>query len=311
VWAKCRNAAVNNVLYDAVRGTGRLESNNTAAEGTRDGFVGFASDGFDVDDDGGGGNINYPAGRIYVAWNWLGDGVDGGTLNEVGSLDSQVNVNTTSGFSICTYDGNETGGATFGHGLSEAPTLVIAKKTGDTGGWLVGFNAGTAHTGFKRPIRLDTTAVQAGYDDAGYFNSTNPSSTVVTLGNYGDTNKGTGMVAYCFHSVEGYSKIGSYDGNSNADGTFVYIGFRPAWVLIKSYDTAGNSWHLLDDQRSPYNDADLFLFPNGSTEETQSSPGIDFLSNGFKCRENAGGFNQSNYLYIAFAEFPFKYANAR
>ena len=184
---------------------------------------------------------------------------------------------------------------------------------------MTGFSAGTTglplltNTGFKRPLELDDTDIQIGYDDAGYFNSVNPSATVVTLGNYGDTNKGTGMVAYCFHSVVDYSKISFYIGNGNVDGAFVYTGFRPAWAMIKCYNTAGNSWHILDDKRSPDNDADLFLFANLTNADTASSPGVDFVSNGLKMRANAGGWNSSSsqYICVAFAASPFKYSNAR
>jgi hypothetical protein len=300
-------------LTDAVRGvTKALSSDNTNAESTDStGLTAFGADGFTV-----GADTNYSdtTGSGMVAWSWLGDGVDGGTLNEVGSLDSQVNANTTSGFSICTYDGNETSGATFGHGLSEAPTLVIVKKVVDSGShWLTGFNSGTAYEGFKRPLTLNRNNAQVGYDDAGYFYSTSPSATVVYLGNYGDTNKGTGMVAYCFHSVEGFSKIGSYYGNGNVNGSFAYTGFRPAWILLKPA-TATGGWGMMDNKRAPHNVVNAAVEANVTTAEFDSANYyLDFLSNGFKIRTSDGQQNTSgnSYLYMAFAEFPFKYSNAR
>ena len=336
VWAKCRNTAVNNVLYDSVRGTGRLESNTTSAEGTRDGFAGFDSNGFDVDDDGGGGGINYPSGRTYVAWNWKAGGapttdnlvaaggtptagsvkIDGANLGSAlaGTIAAtRLSANTTSGASIVEFTGTATISATFAHGLSVAPELVILKAPNQIDAWTVGFDAGTSNSGFNAPMRLQTTGAQ-GSTDNGFFDATNPSSTVVTLGQYTDVNSTSGMIAYCFHSVEGYSKIGSYKGNGLTDGTFVYTGFRPMWVMAKCSDGSG-SWLMTDSVRFPYNVTDDPLFANESSAETNSSTyAIDILSNGFKCRGVNNDTNNSSanvYIYLAFAESPFKTSNAR
>ena len=312
VWIKNRDTARNHANWDAVRGVEKqLQVSTTGSETTEaNGLKSYDSDGFTL---GLNTDINENTDGM-VAWSWLGDGVDGGTLNEVGSLDSQVNANTAAGFSICTYDGNETGGATFGHGLSEAPTLVIVKKVVDSGShWVTGFNAGTTHNGFKRKLDLDRNIAQVGYDDAGYFNSTNPSATVVTLGNYGDTNKGTGMLAWCFHSVEGYSKIGSWSGNGQADGPFQYCGFRPVWILSKDAQST-EQWQIRDAVRSPYNAVDRSLAANLDSIEAQSGNyDIDFLSNGFKIKTSDPSNNTdgNDYLYIAVAEFPFKYSLGR
>ena len=315
-WIKSRTMSQSSALVDVLRGSVSvrydLESNATVAQDavSTDKVGVLNSDGFTLI--GGSGQVNN-ATATYVAWNWLGGGA--AVTNTAGTLDSEVSANTTAGFSVCTYDGNETSGATFGHGLAEAPTLVIVKKVADTGGWITGFNAGSTHTGFKRPLRLDTDADQAGYDDGGYFDQTNPSATVVTLGNYGDTNKGTGMIAYCFHSVEGYSRVGSYQGNGNADGAFVYTGFTPEYFMIKSVDANG-SWAIHDSARTPYNgDSATLLADAVDVEATGSGSAylVDIVSNGFKLRATGSSQNTSaiTYLYLAFAKSPLKYANAR
>jgi len=155
---------------------------------------------------------------------------------------------------------------------------------------------------------------QIGYDDGGFFNSTSPSATVVTLGNYGDTNGSGTMIAYCLHSVTGFSKIGSYTGNGNSDGTFVYTGFRPAWLMTRQI-AGTNGWFMVDDKRDPMNPAGTdYLFASETDASTTTNDKlIDLVSNGFKARESTGYFNDDGvqYLYIAFASAPLKYTLAR
>ena len=311
VWAKSRNTAVNNVLYDSVRGTGRLESNTTNAEGSRDGFAGFDSNGFDVDDDGGGGSINYPSGRTYVAWNWKGGGT--AVTNDDGSIDSEVSANTTAGFSIVSYTG--TGSTTtIGHGLSQAPEFLVVKNrtTGSTA-WQCGSDFIVHATPWSRYITLSSVAAET--NSTQMWNDTAPTSSVFTVEDAGDVNTNTDeYIAYCFHSVEGYSKVGSYTGNGDNDGTFVYTGFRPMWVMAKVADQSG-SWLMTDSVRFPYIVTEDPLFANESSAETNSSTyAIDIVSNGFKCRgvnNNTNNSSNDTYIYLAFAESPFKTANAR
>jgi hypothetical protein len=309
VWAKSRNTAVNHVLYDSVRGTGRLESNNANAEGTRDGFAGYSSNGFDVDSDGGGGGINYPSGRTYVAWNWKAGGT--ASSNTDGSITSSVSATTTAGFSIVSYTGNGTSPSTIGHGLSVAPEMVMVKnRTTAAENWVVSVGNVTGTNGDFLILNL-TSAVIAGTSQF----SSQPGSSVFTVTDAANVNTNTSnYIAYCFHSVEGYSKVGSYTGNGVNDGTFVYTGFRPMWVMAKCSDGSA-SWLMTDSVRFPYNVTDDPLFANETSAETNSSTyAIDILSNGFKCRGVNNDTNNSSgnvYIYLAFAESPFKTSNAR
>ena len=306
VWAKSRNTAVNNVLYDSVRGTGRLESNNTNAEGTRDGFAGFDSNGFDVDSDGGGGGINYPSGRTYVGWAWKAGGT--AVSNSDGTITSSVSANTTAGFSIVGYTGQSAAG-TIGHGLSQAPEMIILKNRDGTYFW-AGYHKDIGNT---KSISINDAG--ASYTEK-TWNDTTPSASVFSVGAQSETSShrfnytGEDFIAYCFHSVNGYSKVGKYEGNANASGQFVYTGFRPAWLLIKKYD-GSEDWIILDNKRDSYNVVRNGLYADLNNAEGASDK-MDFTSNGFKIRSTTGVINSSaNFLYIAFAESPFKTANAR
>ena len=303
-WIKNRTTSGNeHDLYDAVRGATKvIFSSTTGAEATvTEGLVSFDSDGFTV---GNRGEVN-TSGNSMVAWQWKANGA--GSSNTDGSITSTVSVNTTSGFSICTYTGNETSGATFGHGLGVAPKMVIVKERSPGGNnWMVGHDS----VGWTKYLALD--AAQAAITSSARWNNTAPSSTVVTLGNDTGINaSGATYVAYCFAEVEGFSKISSFEGNSNADGTFVYTGFKPAFILTKNINTA-DQWGIRDAVRNPYNVTDKLLNPNASTAETTSSTGyIDILSNGFKPRSSDSNINTQTIIYMAFAESPFKTANAR
>ncbi len=223
--------------------------------------------------------------------------------NFAGSIQSNISPNTTSGFSVCTYTGNGTSGATFGHGLNSAPEMVIIKQRNSTGNWRVG--ATPIDSTFDEVMNLNLTNAKA--SASSIFNSTAPSSTVVTLGNEGDANGNNNtFVAYNFHSVKGYSKFGSYTGNGNADGTFVYTGFKPAFVLLKNANGTYN-WNMQDNKRDTFNPVNKHIAPNGSSAEaTSSSYNVDFLSNGFKLRNSLAVWNGSGntMIYMAFAENP-------
>jgi hypothetical protein len=245
-----------------------------------------------------------------VAWNWKAGGT--AVSNTNGSITSSVSANADAGFSIVSYVGNQTSGATVGHGLSSAPEMVIIKNQLRTSPWAV-YHHSLANDQY---LRLNETS--SAITSSTRFNSTDPSSTVFTLGNDSSVNGDTAsddLIAYCFHSVDGYSKVGSYTGNGSTDGTFVYTGFRPAYFLIKDTTSgSGNNWTTMDSTRNSTNVANFILYPNDPGAETSSSTNyVDMLSNGFKIRSTHARFNQNGhtYIFLAFAEMPFKHSNAR
>ena len=308
VWTKIRSPnAYSHQLFDAVRGAGKnLQSNNTNAEGDiSNEFKSFDSDGFTIDDVNQNVNEN---GSSYVAWNWKANG--SGSSNEDGSINTTAtSANTTSGFSISTFTGNGTSGATFGHGLGVAPKMVIVKERSPAGNnWMVGHDA----MGWGKYIALDTNAAQV--TSSARWNDTAPSSTVVTLGDDTGINQNTATyVAYCFAEIEGYSAIGGYEGNGSTDGPFIYTGFKPAWIMLKRYDSSAE-WEVSDRVRDPDNPVRLILQTNSNAVEWNATTrDIDWLSNGFKHRSAHADFNASSgsYLFAAFAETAFKHATAR
>jgi hypothetical protein len=309
VWVKVRNTADDHFWYDSVRGaTKYLSSNNTAAEGTiANGLTAFNSNGFALGDSGSTNNSS----NNFVAWQLNAGGST--VTNTTGSISAQVRANPTSGFSIATFTGNGTGGATVGHGLGVAPAMIMFK----------GRNTGTSglvwHTGYgtnQGQMLIDSTAAIYNPGNGLYFNNTYPSSTVVTLGTSGATNgSGQTYVLYSWAPVAGYSAFGSYTGNGSTNGPFIYTGFRPRFILFKcsSNQTSSTVWSIFDTARSPSNAALKELYPNASTAEGTDSDGIDILSNGFKPKRNSEYLNFSGwtYIYAAFAEFPFKNSLAR
>ena len=228
-WTKNRSTAggYSHNLCDVIRGTTKyIKSNGNGAEQTgSDRITSFNSDGYTLGTDAN-QEHNY-SGHTYVSWNWLAGG--SASSNSNGSITSSVSANTTAGFSIVKWTGNVTAGATVGHGLGSAPKVVITKRyDGGTNNWVVGHGA----IGFTKVIYLNTTAGSA--SDSGSWNNTAPSSTVFTVGSNNESNgNGYEFISYCFAEKKGYSKFGSYTGNGNADGTFVYTGFKPAWLLVK------------------------------------------------------------------------------
>ena len=300
VWLKARTQSYYHNWYDIIRGgTKAIFSNATVPEATDTGNLQtFDSDGFTADGFAGtnGSGVN------YVAWNWLASNTT--ASNTDGTITSTVSVNQTSGFSVVTYTGNRTAGATVGHGLGVAPSMVIAKCRTADAGWPV-FHTSLGGSNF---VRLNQTSASA--SNSVMWNNTTPSSTVVTLGGGDETNNNTGgSVMYCFAEIEGYSKFGSYTGNASTDGPFIYTGFKPSWVMIKRIDGA-NGWTIYDSVRNPSNVVEKQLMANSSgAEEADAAHNAarDYLSNGFKIREtgNDVNVNGSSYLYMAFAENPF------
>jgi len=304
LWGKNRTGtADNHYLIDSTRGTNKyVFSNSNSAEITNAAISSFNSDGFTLTSDVG---LNR-SGSTYVGWQWK---ANGGTTasNTDGSITSTVQANTTAGFSIVTYTGNNTGGATIGHGLGVAPKVVFTKTRAIADNWLV-YHEGIGATKY---LTLNTTSASA--TSTGAWNDTAPSSTVVTLGSFDNSNDNDNMVAYCFAEIQGYSEFSSYTGNGNADGPFVYTGFKPTWVMIRN-TIAGEDWLIWDVKRdtanAPGNPMTGRLKANDTIAEVNGND-IDFLSNGFKIRTDSGYGNGSGntIIYMAFAENPFVATN--
>ena len=289
LWIKDRSSANRHSLHDIIRGAGqRLISDGTDAESSTGSHPSFITDGFTIPSS----TAYNSSGNSYVAWNWRGSD-SSAVSNTDGTITSTVSANTTSGFSVVTYTATGNGNDTVGHGLGIAPKVVLLKSRSTTGDWIY---YTTQIDGSLDYLYLNQTASKA---DSGW---TAPSSTVFPPSN---TTNGTTMVAYCFAEVEGFSQFGSYTGNGSADGPFVYTGFRPAFVMIKAYDTT-SSWTMVDSQRNTYNVCDKYLVAQASDAEATTTI-MDFTSNGFKIRYS----NTKAWIYMAFAENPFKHSLAR
>jgi hypothetical protein len=303
VWAKTRSAVSSNLLYDSIRGVNNyLSSNQTAAEATlANSLTAFNSNGFTVGSDS---NIN-GSGVTNVAWQWNAGGST--VTNTSGSISSQVRANTSAGFSVVTYTGTGAN-ATVGHGLGVAPRMIITKCRGAATNWTV-YHASIGNTA---AIYLNATNAQD--TNVLFWNNTTPTSTVFTIGNQAGNTSGQPCVAYCFSAIAGYSAFTSYTGNGSSDGTFVHLGFRPRFVMIKNSSATG-AWIMYDTARDTSNVVDLILEAQSSSAEGSGSPfaDIDFLSNGFKIRGTSSAINTNGNTYVvaAFAENPFKYSLGR
>ena len=297
-WLKCRSTAYHHRLFDVVRGAGKnLRSDTTDAEQTVDeGITAFNSNGFSVKQ---GSTLEYNAsGQTYVSWNWKAGG--SASSNSNGSITSSVSANTDAGFSIVSFTGNATAGATIGHGLGSVPSLILTKNRDSAYNWHLWTHA---FSSYNDTIQLNTTAAK---DTGTLLNNTAPTSSLITLGNSAVLNaSGEKIIAYVFAEKQGYSKFGSYTGNGNADGTFVYTGFKPAMVIYKKSSGAEN-WFIHDNKRQGFNPDNELLFPDLNNAEGTVNR-IDLLSNGFKATTSDGGINGSGatYIYMAFAENPF------
>ena len=301
VWTKCRSNTSNHFLFDSTRGvTKQIHSDTTDPEGTNaTSLTSFNSDGWTMGNTGG---MNYNS-QTYVGWGWK---ANGGTTasNASGSITSTTQANTTAGYSIVTYTGNGVNGATVGHSLGVVPQMIIIKRLDSAANWMVYHEA----MGPTKAMFLDLNA--AADTDAGYWSNTAPTTGIFNLGTNtkGNANGGT-YVAYCFAEKQGFSKFGSYTGNGNADGPFIYTGFKPAFLMYKR--TAGSGdWVIIDNKTDPINVCDEEIYPN-----LDASAGtvdlLDFTSNGFKCRRSHASQNASGetYIYMAFAGNPFVATN--
>ena len=309
LWGKSRTNTLNHYLTDSVRGVNsQLYSDGTGSQGTETViYTAFNSDGFSL----GTGDMN-TSGQNYVHWAWKGGGT--ASTNDDGSIDSSVSANTTAGFSIVKWTGSEAS-ATIGHGLSQAPELIIVKDYDTTGRvWPVNVTniTGTANQ------YLILNATDAVADSAAYWGAA-PGASTFTVGDSGTTNGSGSVLAYCFHSVEGYSKVGSYTGNGASSGPFIYTGFRPAFIMVKLVSATDGYWVMFDNKRDPDNPTGRVFYANLnaiSTDVSSYAP-YDLLSNGFKSRIPGGNGNEASYnssgqtyIYLAFAESPFKTSNA-
>jgi hypothetical protein len=305
VWIKSRTTTARHALQDVIRGTGdhKLSTNETQYEGFDEndwagGYISsFDNDGFTANGGTSNASIVNNSGVNYASWNWKANGA--GSANTDGSITSTVSANTTSGFSIVKFTGTGAN-ATVGHGLGSAPKFIFGKNASvGTSAWAVYSSV----LGGTKYLNINTNSGEGTF--SGYWNNTNPTSSLISIGSHGDVNGvGDNMIYYCFSDVKGFSKMGSYTGNGNADGSFIYTGFKPAFVMIKRTDSA-NDWFLQDNKRLGYNAVNYYLEANTNLAE-QSNSDIDILSNGFKCRSNGGGHNNSGgtYIYMAIAEEP-------
>jgi len=298
VWTKNRSSAQNHLLYDAVRGIGYyLYPNLTNAQGGSGGsgtFNSFDSDGFTL----GSGDDSNVNGENGVAWSWKAAN-SAGSANTDGTINSTVSVNTTAGFSIVKYTGTGSN-ATVGHGLGAVPKWIIVKNLSASGNsWCV-YHSGIGNTA---AAFLEGTVVPHAHVD--YWNNTSPTSSVFYIGAGTGTNgNGNNLIAYCFAEKTGYSKFGTYVGNQNDDGTFVYTGFKPALIIVKN-TVDSQDWFMYDNRRPGYN-YNYYLTANTAGAEVTSDNWVDFTSNGFKLRKGQTGTNRSDdtYIYMAFAEAP-------
>ena len=312
VWIKTRNAAISHMLFDSNRGATKfIQADATGAEGTgSDSLTDFdvSGGGFSLGADSSTTAVNNN-GKTYVSFNWKANGstttTNDASSTGVGDIDSVYQANTTAGFSIVTYTSNNSNSTTVAHGLGIKPDIVIQKNRSATSNWLVLHQLVDGSVDYH--LLDSTSAGGAGSQPA------STTSTIATWKSSGSDTTGNLMVAYCFASIEGYSKMGIYTGNGNANGAFVYTEFRPAWLMVKFASNASESWHIFDSTRATSNVVKARLIADGSSAENSNDSILDFTSNGFKFRENNAGWNGSGniYIYMAFAEAPFKYANAR
>jgi hypothetical protein len=302
-WIKDRQAAIDHFLHDVNRGYGTyLVSNSTAAEGSGGGVTARTSTGF-----------NYTIGNAnnWISWNWKAGGT--GVTNTVGSITSTVSANTTSGFSVVTWTGNGGSSGQVGTGLSTTSPIAMAivKRRSGTSDWWVG-HRGILGANFAYRVLLNSSAANSGSGPYVLGSQSNTNGDRLYLATEGLANTVT-YVAYCFQQIAGYSAFGSYTGNGSTDGPFVYLGFRPRYLLIKISSGGTGVWYIWDSSRDPYNFVCHELYANTSAAEYVNTPECDFVSNGFKMRSTFTDQNGSGntYIYAAFAESPFQFSNAR
>ena len=305
LWIKDRSTTgESHHLMDIVRGNNKfIHTNSTAVERTGSlntayNTFAFASDGFNITNTSGLNDETNLTGRNYASWNWKANGT--GVSNTDGSITSTVSANTTAGFSIVKYTGNGSTNQTVGHGLGVAPAFIIYKGIDAVHNWLA------YHQSLGATKGIFPNLTQAAVTSSSYFDDTAPTTSVfsvTTTSGADQTNINTeDYIAYCFAEKKGYSKFGSWIGNGNADGPFVYTGFKPEFVILKNA-SGTNQWLMFDNVREPFNIMGTYLEPNSDAAEANFD-GFDFLSNGMKMRTSDGGWNTSGstYIYMAFGQ---------
>ena len=306
-WVKERNAAEHHYLFDSVRGVTKfMYSNLTNAEATNaNSLTAFGADGFTL---GNYVDVN-ESGKTYASWNWKAGGSS--SANTDGTVNTTVSANTTAGFSVVTYTGDGNNDATFGHGLGAVPRVVVVKTRDNARNWYMRHE--DLGSGYNIMWNLTEARINASSYNAGIIKDLNNANTfsIAKSGSTNPTNNnGTGenYVAYCFAEKAGFSKFGSYIGNGNVNGPFIYTGFKPALIILKKRSQT-QSWPIQDNKRNPINNGGNMIASktdSNAAEENEASHRIDYLSNGFKMRYNWEGNNQSGqaYIYLAFAEEP-------
>ena len=310
IWIMPRNnsSSYYNALQDTSRGVTKILSTNTTASevSTSAQVISVQSDGFTIDDNADSQNYVNINSLNYVAWQWKANGGSTTSFNESGSNPGGTyQANTTSGFSIITYTGTGSAG-TIPHGLGKRPKWISIKSRTETEGWHVISQLITGNTNGGMILNATDAEYTGGSNntDTGSIDTTNIH--VKTSGNV--NTDGQDYVAYCFAEIPGYSKFGKYTGNENTDGTFIYTGFKPAWLMMKRHSEAGNDWIIMDSTRFTFNVVEDYVRANTTDAETdQYNIDVDFLSNGFKMKGDSGNINASSagYVYMAFAERPF------
>jgi len=302
VWIKGRSTNSHHALFDSVRGaTKRISSSETNEETTEStGLTSFNSDGWSTGAWSGSNSNN----QTYVSWQWKSGTSfsNDASATSIGTIDSTGSVNDTAGFSIVSYTSTGSNGS-IKHGLSTAPSMIIFKRrSGDTENWPVYHQA----LGATKNIKLNLS--EAVSTSSTRFNDTEPTSSVFSLGTSGDTNGGTSpFIAYCFAEKKGYSKFGSYTGNGNADGAFIYTGFKPAFFMAKRTDANDMPWVMIDNKRNSFNALSNTLLANSDEVANTGTDRADFLSQGVKIKTTSTAWNASGaaFIFMAFAESPF------
>ena len=306
VWIKNRDATDSHQLYDSSRGaTKDLNPDAATAEGTTsDGLQKFLKSGISIEDDV---SVN-TSGESYVAWNWVANGgtTSANTDGSGATIASTIQANQTAGFSIVQWTGNNTSNSKIAHGLSQAPDWILVKNLTDATDWWLYHKDLTA----DKNLKINETAAEGTFG-TGVFDYSGITNTVFEVDNgstSGNSINGNtdSMIAYCWHEVPGFSSFGTYTGNANVNGPFIYTGFKPSFLIVKNRERA-TGYYMYDNKRTPLNQMDGHLFPDATTAETTGSEEMDFLSNGFKCRGDNAGNNRSaeDFIYMAFAEHPF------
>ena len=304
LWFKKRNTTGDHNTFDTSRGlTERLFPNLASASDSGSNGISALTDGFTSGTFY--GDVN-ASGQTFITWQWKANGgsttTNDASATSIGSIDSVYQANTTAGFSIVTYTGTGSTG-TIAHGLGATPTVIFIRRRNGAGDW----TSYHSPIGNEKFLRLNSTNAMG--DQATYFNDTSPTSTVFTVGSAGDVNTSSGThVAYCFTDIQGYSKFGTYEGNNDTDGPFLYTGFQPALFIVKNVDSTA-AWRIYSNKisnQNGFNDLDRLLYANTNEAESGTGHVVDFLSNGIKIRGDNEDVNDAeSYIYMAWAEHPF------